>query len=54
MTKPFNIHDWQAKQRQQLLTEAEINPDPKERLVQTIVNVLVVDLLTGIQKRLLI
>ena len=39
MTKPFNIHDWQAKQRQQLLTEAEINPDPKERLVQTIVNV---------------
>ena len=21
MTKPFNIHDWQAKQRQQRLTE---------------------------------
>jgi len=37
MSKPFNIHDWQAKQKR--LTEAEINPDPKERLVQTIVNV---------------
>ena len=23
MDKPFNIHDWQAKQRQQLLNEAE-------------------------------
>jgi hypothetical protein len=32
MTKPFNIHDWQAKQRQQRLTEAGMdtpggNPD---------------------------
>ena len=38
MNKPFNIHDWHAKQKQQLLTEAE-GVDHKERLVQTIVDV---------------
>ena len=46
MSKPFNIHDWQAKQIKQRLTEQpEMEDDkpvsgtPKERLVQTIVNV---------------
>ena len=38
MSKPFNIHDWQAKQAKQLLNEDE-GVDHKERLVQTIVNV---------------
>ena len=43
MSKPFNIHNWQAKQRQQLLNEADgpvsRGEGQKERLVQTLVNV---------------
>ena len=43
MSKPFNIHDWQAKQRKQLLNEADgpisRGEGQKERLVKTIVNV---------------
>ena len=30
MTKPFNIHDWQAKQRQQLLNENDRFPGEDE------------------------
>ena len=43
MSKPFNIHDWQDKQKQQLLNEADgpisRGEGQKERLVQTLVNV---------------
>ena len=34
MTKKFNIHDWQAKQRQQLLTEEDEWQNVEEEYLQ--------------------
>ena len=35
MSKPFNIHDWQAKQRKQLLNEAsEVGPTIADQIFE--------------------